>query len=207
MRVCFTSDLSPPWYLLGGLWHSHLFLSLGPLVSPSRSYGFLPYWVLSSLKHPCVDIPTTYLALGNTVRFVFCIVGNPRSSVNTGLLVSSYRRKSFPCGTARRVLHSLLTCSVGTVSILTNQTRCLSFVFLLHGCLVCIPSPTSHSWIRLDCTATPLHGWHPTAPLAGTWIPGSIAGTYTADWVSSPGGFPHPHHTHPQFTLLSHTWP
>ena len=61
-------------------------LSLGSLASPPT--GFL---ILSSFKHPCVDVSPPYTALGDKSRFAICTVGNPPPIGNTRSLDSGYR--------------------------------------------------------------------------------------------------------------------
>ena len=95
----------------------------------------------------------------------------------------------WPCSL---VLHSLLSCSVGTVGVRKFVTLFRSSAFVLLGLWRAFPLPLPTRQIRLHRTATSffswhlicLFGWHPTAP--------TIAGTFTAEWLSSPGGSPRP---------------
>jgi len=50
-----------------------------------------------------------------------------------------------------------------------------------------LPYPAAPGEIGLHPTATPLFGWHPTAHLAGTLVPITIAGTSNTEGRSSPG--------------------
>ena len=64
----------------------------------------------------------------------------------------------WPCSL---VLHSLLSCSVGTVGIQKIVTSSPSSVFVLLGYWRAFPLPLPTRWIRLHRTASP--SWHLTA--------------------------------------------
>jgi len=95
----------------------------------------------------------------------------------------------WPCSL---VLHSLLSCRIGTVGIRKTVTPSPSPVFVLLGRWRALPLPLPTSWIRLHRTATPSLAGTLSAPSAGTLLPLTGAGTSTAEWLSSPGDSPRP---------------
>jgi len=69
------------------------------------------------------------------------------------------------------------------------------------------PSSSRFPHVRSACTVLlrPSLAGTVSAPLAGTLLLLTIAGTFTAEWHSSLGGSPRPHHPPLRFTLRSQT--
>jgi len=67
------------------------------------------------------------------------------------------------------------------------------------------PSSSRFPRVGSACTVLlPPLCWHLTAVQLAPYCPVPIPGTITAEWLSWPGGSPHPPHPLLRFTLLSH---
>ena len=70
-----------------------------------------------------------------------------------------------------------------------------SSVFVLLGCLASLPPPASHALNPLAQYCCALSGRHPSLALRlAPYCLVPVAGTLTAEWLSSPGGSPCPLH-------------
>jgi len=186
--------ISPARGNCSGGYHAFIpFLSLRPLASRPRGYGFLSGSVLSSLSTlALMFLPFTPHFFCDASRLAFCTVGNPPSSVNTRSLVSDYRWCSCPGGPA--LWYCTLSWVAGLVrSAFEKLWPCLHppcSYFSVDWRAFLLPLPTRQ--IRLHRTATSFFswhlicpfGWHPTAPHDSWYLHCWVA--LLARWLPSP---------------------
>jgi len=170
------SSLSSLW----GLW---------PSLTGVMDSFLVPFVIV---EHARVDVPTPYPALRDASRLAICTVGNPPSSVNTRLLVMDYRRSSCPGGSA------LWYCTLSWVAVsvrwLSRSCDPVSVLRVYTSRLFGEPSSSRFPRVGSACTVLlrPSLADTLSAPSAGTLLPFTIAGTSTAEWLSSPGDSPRP---------------
>jgi len=173
-------------------------------VTPSSTYSLWGLWpplsgVMDSLlvpfafvQHARLDVPTLYPALHDASCLAFCTVGDPPSSVNTRLLVSTICKV-----VALVALLSGIALSPELQDQYGQHAKNCDSDSVLRVCtsrLFGEPSSSRFPRIRSACTVLlyPSLAGTLSAPSAGTLLPLTIAGISTAEWLSSLGNSPRP---------------